>query len=145
MTVHRRLDRRTVTGVTEENAAAVGAMRRQPGMSADFADVFTNCRFRIAFDHVVSDLTQTLAAPGHRRPDFACIEQRMIVLRVADPDAIVKREAQRPQELAQSCCFADALREKHHPAAIEEKGERQLKLPNSLEKDGRVLRVSFNN
>src|SRR3954471_15251739 len=107
--MNRRLHDLARLRMAEKNAPIVGTLRRQFRIGTDRADVFAHVGWSSPRNNVIGNFMKTLASPRGRRTDLAGIKHGMVVLRVADPDAVVQREPECFKNLAQAGRLADAL------------------------------------
>ena len=79
------------------------------------------------------------AAPLHGSADLGQLQQRVIVFGVADRHGVPRRQAEHVERGVQPGGLADALRQRHHAAAVEQQHERQFQRANRLQQARRLV------
>lgn len=129
--------------LSQKHATTIHAMGRQPGVLNRAANVIPHGRRPFAGQNLVRNFEQRLASPGDRDTNLGRLQKLKVILRVSDGDAVVQRQSQRVECLAQARGFADALRQQHHPAAIERQHQRKFQLLNGIKNPGRGGCIGF--
>ena len=81
------------------------------------------------------------AAPRHGGADLGEPQQLVIVLGVADRQRVAGGQAQRVERRVHARALADALRQRHHTALVEDQHQRQFERANHVENRRRIGRV----
>ena len=76
-------------------------LRNRPGFQ-HCADVASYGGRTIAGEHVVCGCLQGLAAPSDRNAHLARVEQLVVILSVADPHGVVRRQTEDRERLAKT-------------------------------------------
>ena len=134
---------RTGGGLAEQHAPIIRAMGRELWMAAHFADVIGERLRPASLQNIVGDLLKRLASPTDGYADLTGIEQRVVILRIADPDTVVQRKPHRIERLAQAGRLVDPLRQHHHAAAVEDEHQRQLQFSDRLQDLRRRRGIGF--
>ncbi len=141
----RGLDGFSLGVVTQNDATAVSAMRRQLNVRNDFANVSSDRRRSRPLQNLICNLLERFTSPTDSDANFAGIKHGIVILCVTDADAVMQGEAQCIERLAQASCLINSLRQDHDATVIKLENERQFELPDCFQNLRRRRGIRFDN